>query len=161
MLYSVPDALTLTPGEGAVEAVQLATPIERERWASYFLTIQGKVVTPQAVKKEANLTVGQIAFIVFAHSQSGDETDQAFLKQFGSARLTLNSQVLTPVDVVRSGSSRNNYRDAGGQVVFRWTGTLTYRFAVPPGLSAAKGELHFVGAAGKAYDLKLDLAQYQ
>ena len=163
VIYSVSDALTLSPGEGSVEAVQLATPLERERWASYFLTIQGKDVTPQAVQNLAKLSPDHLEVIVYAHSQSGNESDQGFLKAFGSAQLTLNGQTLRPAQTDLSGASRNNYRDAGGQVTFRWTGTVTYDFDLSKlgDASAAQGQLQFTDAVGKGYDVPVNLGDYR
>lgn len=160
VVYSVPDALTLERGEGSVEAVQIATPLERARWGSYFLAIQGKAVTPEAVERQANLPAGELAVIIYAHSAGKNDEDKDFLRNFSPLRLTLNGHTRTPAKVESFGPSLNNYRDADGRVVFRWTDTLTARFDLA-GLSQnaanARGHLQFTDASGKSYDLPLDL----
>ncbi|GAA5534180.1 hypothetical protein [Deinococcus aluminii] len=157
LLYSVPDALALTPGEGSVEAVQVATPLERARWAGYFLTIQGKPVTPDAVQHIADMPPDRVEFIVYAHSNG--PKDQDFLGAFGPATMLIGEQVLPTSAVKTSGASLDNYRDADGQVVFRWTDAITYRFRVPEG--ATTGHLRFTDATGKKYDLPFDLSRYR
>jgi hypothetical protein len=163
LLYSVADAYTLTPGEGSVEAVQLATPLERTRWGSYFLAIQGKAVTPQAVRQQAGLAPGHLAVVIYAHSPGGAASDQAFLQNFGPLRLTLAGQTLTPSAVARGDAALNNYRDEAGQVVFRWTSTLNATFDLS-GLARAndaRGTLRFTDATGKAFELPVQLGRYR
>lgn len=163
LLYSVADAYTLTPDEGSVEAVQLATPLERTRWGSYFLTIQGKPLTAEAVRQQAGLAAGHLAVIVYAHSQDGGAKDQDFLKDLGPMHLILGGRTLTPTGITRSGASLNNYKDGGGQVVFRWTDALSATFDLSSlgETTTAQGLLRFTDATGKAFDLPVNLGKVQ
>jgi hypothetical protein len=161
LIYDVHDALQLHPNQGSVEAVQVATPWERTRWASYLLSVQGKPVSEEASRPLNNLKDGQVAFIVFAHSPGEGKDYQDFLKKFSAAHLQLGSQNLTPVNTAYSGAAVDNYRDLNGDVTFLWSGTVTYRFdlsAVPPPVQT--GILSFTDASGKKVSLKVDLSKY-
>lgn len=164
IIYSVPDAYTLQPGEGSVEAVQIATPLERTRWGSYFLAIQNKPVTPDSVGQQVKLSDGNVAVIIYAHSQGGEDKDKTFLQEFKNIRLTLNGQTLRPTGVESSGPSRNNYRGAQGQVEFLWSGNLTARFdlsGLGEGAASAQGHLTFTDATGKSHSLPVALGKFQ
>ncbi|AWN23303.1 hypothetical protein DKM44_08725 [Deinococcus irradiatisoli] len=162
LIYDVHDALQLHPDQGSVEAVQVATPWERARWAGYLLSVQGKPVSEQAAQVIDDLKSGQVDFIVFAHSSGEGKDYQNFLKTFSAAHLNLGSRDLTPVNTAYSGAAVDNYRDLNGNVTFLWSGNVTYRFDLSQMPSTPQsGTLSFTDASGKKWNLKVDLSQYK
>jgi hypothetical protein len=160
LIYAVRDARAIDPADGSVDAVVLATPLERTRHAAYFGVYERRALTPERAFHESGLAAGQIAFIVFAHG--GEDADMEFPGKFSPAVLSLGDRRLTPIGIDRGGASPSIYPLAKrGRM--RFVATITYRFELTavPQAGEAKGRLAFTDATGKAFDLPVDLAAYR
>lgn len=108
-------------------------------------------------------SAGTIGFVVYAHSRS--DHDRGFMGAYGPAAISLaGNRHLNAHDVIRFGPSSDFY-DVGDFRDARWTGALTYRFALPSGLRDAPcsiaGTLHFSDGHGHSYAHRFRLAQYR
>ncbi|WP_155298505.1 hypothetical protein [Deinococcus kurensis] len=158
-VYAVPDTLNLVAANGSVDAVTLATPFERTRYAVFLRRLGEDPVRPEDARAQADLPDHEVAFIVFAHGRTPD--DQTFLTQFSAARLTLGGRSVPLLDTARSGASISQYPRTAGEIGLRFIGTVTYRFRLPAGLENASGTLRFTDATGKAFTLPVQLSRYR
>jgi hypothetical protein len=160
VLYEVRDARAADPADGAVDAVVLATPLERTRHAAYIAAYSGRTLTPAEAYAEAGLPPGHLAVIVFAHG--ADEDDAAFAAGFSAATLLVAGAAAQTAEPAPSETSEAVYplaaRNRSRQVA-----TITYRFdlSAVPGAGARRAWLFFRDATGKAFDLPVDLGRFQ
>lgn len=160
VVYAVRDARAIDPADGSVDAVVLATPLERTRHAAYFAAYQKIAMRPADAFRKGGLGAGEIAFIVFAHGD--DESDMEFPDKFSPASLTIGGRTLAPAAIDRGGPSPSTYPlSTHGRS--RFVATITYRFDLSgiAGAGGAKARLAFTDASGKAFDLPVDLAAYR
>jgi hypothetical protein len=160
VVYQVRDARAIDPNDGSVDAVVLATPLERTRHAAYFGQYQQTALAPGDAYRKGGLDAGQIAFIVFAHGSN--EGDMEFPARFSAASLTIGGHQLATIAVDRGGPSFSTYPLATKDRS-RFVATVTYRFdlATVPGAATAAGRLAFTDATGKAFDLPVNLGAYR
>jgi hypothetical protein len=160
VIYEVRDARAIDPKDGNVDAVVLATPLERTRHAAYFGQYEQHALAPGEAYRKGGLGAGQIAFIVFAHG--GDEADMEFPDKFSAATLTIGGKQLAATAVDRGGPSFSTYPlSTTGHS--RFVATITYRFDLASVADAArgKGRFAFTDATGKSFDLPVDLAAFR
>jgi hypothetical protein len=160
VVYEVRDARAIDPKDGNVDAVVLATPLERTRHAAYLGQYEQHALAPAEAYRRGGLGAGQIAFIVFAHGS--DEADMEFPAKFSTATLTIAGKQLAAVAVDRGGPSFSTYPlSTTGRS--RFVATISYRFDLRtvPGAATAQGRLGFTDATGKPFDLPVNLAVYR
>jgi len=160
VVYAVRDARDIDPADGSVDAVVLATPLERTRHAAYFGAYQKIAMPPAEAFRKGGLGAGQVAFIVFAHGD--DEADMEFPDKFAPASLTIGGRTLAPAAIDRGGPSPSTYPlSAHGRS--RFVATITYRFDLSgiAGANEAKARLAFTDASGKSFDLPVDFALFR
>jgi hypothetical protein len=160
VVYEVRDARAIDPRDGSVDAVVLATPLERTRHAAYLGQYEQHALAPADAYRKGGLGAGQVAFIVFAHG--GDEADMGFPAGFSTATLTIAGRPLAAVAVDRGGPSFSTYPLAT-KARTRFVATITYRFDLRtvPGAATAQGRFAFTDATGKAFDLLVNLGAYR
>jgi hypothetical protein len=159
-IYEVQDARAANPKDGSVDAVVLATPLERTRHAAYLGQYEQHPLAPGEAFRNAGLGANQIAFIVFAHGS--DEADMAFPAAFSTATLTIAGRQLAAVAVDRGGPSFSTYPLATKDRS-RFVATISYRFdlATVPGAATASARLAFTDATGKSFDLPVNFSVYR
>jgi hypothetical protein len=160
VVYEVRDARAIDPKDGSVDAVVLATPLERTRHAAYFGQYEQHALAPSEAYRKGGLAAGQVAFIVFAHGS--DEADMEFPAKFSTASLTIAGKPLSASAVDRGGPSFSTYPLATTDRS-RFVATITYRFDLQtvPGAATAQGRLAFTDASGKSFDLPVNLGVYR
>jgi hypothetical protein len=158
--YTVRDTRNIDPADGNVDAVIVATPIERTRHAAFIATYAGHPVVADEAYRRADLAPGQIGFLVFAHGSN--EIDQDFISKFGDAELVIGDTAHKAVARKTTEPSQSLYRLAprGRQ---RFVATIFYRFdlAAEPDAGAAATRLRFTDATGKRFDLPIDLKRFR
>ena len=118
VLFGVKDPLSITPGEGEVDAVIVGTPREMLRYRSYLASFQNEPLSRKAADKIASELDGPIHFTVFAHAPSGKPKDQDFLKQFSNFRFTTaGGKALQPASRTTFGPARDFFNVAGKERV--------------------------------------------
>ena len=159
VLYQVKDALALDPALGSVDAIQLATPLERTRHAAFVAAYTGRPIGTDEARRKANLPDGWLAVIVYAHGS--DEHDRGFADRFGPAVLTLNGRQLVAVSVAHSEPDDTQYPHASGNAR-RYVATVTYRFDLGgvKKADAQRGTLALVDASGKRFDIPVELGRF-
>ena len=160
VVYEVRDARAIDPADGSVDAVVLATPLERTRHAAYFGQYEKRAISPAEAYRKGGLGAGQIAFIVFAHG--GDEADMEFPAKFSVATLAIGRNQVAATAVDRGGPSISTYPlSTTGHM--RFVATITYRFDLTGIADAGQGKarLGFTDASGKSFDLPVDLAAFR
>jgi len=160
VVYEVRDARAIDPADGSVDAVVIATPLERTRHAAYFGQYEKRALTPAEAFRKGGVGAGQIAFIVFAHGD--DDADMEFPGKFSVATLAIGGRQLTASAVDRGGPSFSTYPlSTRGRT--RFVATITYRFDLRGIADAAhaKARLAFTDATGKSFDLPVDLAAFR
>lgn len=160
LLYEVRDARVADPADGAVDAIVLATPIERTRHAAYLAAYTRQKVTVAQAYADAGLPPGGLAVIVYAHGADAD--DEAFATGFSPATLTFaGAEPLTAkpthseiTDAVYPLAVRNRSRQVA---------TISYRFDVGGIADAGRrtARLSLRDATGKVFEIPVDLAQFE
>lgn len=160
LLYAVGDALALDPSAGCVDAVQVATPFERTRHASFLAALARRPIGPEAAREAAAFPDGALAFTIFAHGAAED--DQDFLQRFSPPQLTFAGRAARLTGQDRSPTFRDIYPHAPASDRERQVGTVTFRFQLDPAsLADGRGVLSFTDACAKAFRLPVDLARYR
>jgi len=163
-VYAVPDALAITPGEGAIDAVVVGTPFERVKYASYLAHFQGQAPSPKDVEEAA--TPNEIEFVVFAHSSG--KLDPAFLSHFTSVSLSISGRTpLAPISRSTFGPTVDFYNVVGKGREERWLGYDTFAFDLRSlkvqGVDIARlgGTFAVIDPNGHKYSLPFDLSKYR
>ena len=164
LLFGTTTDVLLTDDSPAIEAVQLATPLERIRWFGYVAKSEQRPLQTRDLDAADTVERGKIAFIIFAHGH--DEHDRTFLDRFGSGTLTrADGSVVASADIERSKATQDQYFMAGNRVVNRYLGQITYHFTLPVPMSAADASapltFTFTDDTGKLQHYSIVLAHYQ
>ncbi len=163
LLYSVPNTLLLAPGQGSVDAVIVGTPFERVTYASYLAAFQDSTASSDAVATAA--APDTVDFVVFAHS--ADPKDQAFLRRFRSASVTVAGHVLPSASQTVFGPAEDFYTTSQGKRVPRWLGYGSFRFDLRTlatagvDISRLKGTFGVIDPYGRHYSFAFDLSKYR
>lgn len=160
ILYAVKNALTIDPADGEVDAIAIATPLERTRHAAFLAARANQRLTATEAYREAALPPGFIAVIIYAHG--ANPADESFVGRFGRATLVLGSEIVDAETAVHSDPSDAVYPQLP-QDRHRQVATITYRFDLSrwPDAGARVGRLLFTDGSGKAFNLPLDLARFE
>jgi hypothetical protein len=147
VIYAVRDARAIDPADGAVDAVVLATPLERTRHAAYIAAYGGGRISGAEAYRRAALPPGQLAVIIFAHGRDHDD------EVFDGATIEAAPVAGAPAEKVYPLAPANRERMAG---------TVTYRFDLGAVRDAGRKQtrLRFIDATGKAFDLPIDLGRF-
>ncbi len=163
-VYAVPDALAITPGEGAIDAVVVGTPFERVKYASYVAHFQGQA--PSSKDVDVAATPNEIEFVVFAHSSG--KLDAAFLSHFTSVSLSIPGRApLAPIARSTFGPTVDFYNVVGRGRDERWLGYDTFEFDLrslkSQGADIARlaGTFVIVDPSGHKYSLPFNLSKYR
>jgi hypothetical protein len=160
LLLEVPDARDIKPAWGAVDAVILATPLERARHAGYLAKLSGQTIEVPAARQLPELHPGSLSIIVYTHGPDGK--DESFIDKFGRASLVFPHETVAAAEVTHTEPNEATYPLAGFERQ-RQAAVLIYRFdlAAFPRLGNARCRLKFTDPTGKAFDIPLNLAQYR
>lgn len=160
LLYAVKDARGIDPADGEVDAIIVATPLERTRHAAYIAERTGRSLSPQAAYTSTELPTGYVSILVFAHGK--DAEDDSFPKRFGQASLIFPDGIIDAVDTDRGEPSEAVYPLATVNRQ-RNVATITYRFNLSqwPDAGRRSGRLVFIDGDGKRFDLPLDLSRFE
>lgn len=160
VLYEVRDARAADPADGAVDAIVLATPLERTRHAAYMAAYSGRTISPAQAYAEAGLPPGRLSIVVFAHG--ADETDEAFAAGFSAATLTISGDAPITAEPMASETSEAVYPLAAHNRA-RQVATITYRFDLSALRDAGRrtAQLRLRDATGRAFDIPIDLRRFE
>src|SRR5579863_5150824 len=125
LLYEVPDARDIKPAWGEVDAVVLASPLERARHAGYIAKVSGQAIDVKTARQLPELRPGFLSILVYAHGP--DAEDESFVDKFGGASLVFSDTSVAAVGVTHSEPSESTYPLArvGRE---RRVAVLTYHF---------------------------------
>jgi hypothetical protein len=160
VVYEVKDARAIDPNDSDVDAVVIATPLERTRHAAFVAAFAGHRIGSAEARARSLLPDNHIEIIIFAHG--ADRADRRFVHGFGPAFLIQRTQPLAAALPVADAPFGAVYplaqRDRR-----RFVATISYRFDLSsvPELAAAKARVTFRDASGKAFDLPVDLSAYR
>lgn len=161
VLWDRKDPLRAAHGRADLDAVIVETPYERVRYDGYLQALQGLPVDDPHVERWRREAAGRLGFVVYAHSRTGAEREHGFLARFSRAELDLPAHApRAPAERAIFGPSVDFY-DVGTFREERYTGSLTYRFADPPGACPRRGTLRFRDAQGRAYAFPFDIARFR
>jgi hypothetical protein len=155
VVYEVPDTREIKPTWGAVDAIVLATPLERARHEGYLTALSGQnfdTSTP-------NIGPATLSFVVYAHGTDRNET--RFVERFGIASLVFGHRTLRSSETVHTEASAGTYplaqTDRDRQVSI-----VEYRFDFSRNLdlAMARGRLRFKDSTGKRFDVPFNLARF-
>jgi hypothetical protein len=164
LLFGTNTDVLLTDESPSVEAVQLATAIERIRWMAYVSEMEQRPLPPSTIAAFAKEQRGIISFIVFAHGH--DEHDRTFLTAFsgGSLVRAADGTLVASADIERSVATQDQYFMPGNRVVDRYLGQVTYRFTLPVTPNSVMDEpliFEFNDDRGEAQRFPLTLSHFQ
>jgi hypothetical protein len=161
-VFQVPDALAITPGGGSIDAVVVATPFERVRYASYLAYFQQTSPRPDEITRASN--ADEIDFLIFAHSSA--DMDRNFLSGFRAASISSARSVhLAFASRSTFGPTVDFYNVAGQGRQPRLVGFDTFRFdlrqlvAQGVDISRLRGTFEVTDPYGRAYSLTFDLSK--
>jgi hypothetical protein len=161
-VFEVPDALAITPGGGYIDAVVVATPFERARYASYLAYFQQSSPSSDEIARASR--ADEVDFLIFAHSSAN--MDRGFLSGFRAAAISSGRSVqLTPVSHSTFGPTIDFYNVAGRGRQPRLVGFDTFRFDLRPlvargvDVSRLRGTFAITDPYGRAYSLAFDLSK--
>jgi hypothetical protein len=161
VLYEVRDARGADPADGAVDAIVLATPLERTRHAAYIAAYSGRMIAPARAFAEGGLAPGQIAILVFAHS--ADEDDARFVREFSPATLEMAGGVRLVAQPFAGATMDSVYPRAAAGRRERQVATIIYRFDLSAARDAGRQSMRLTlkDSTGRPFDLTFDLARFE
>ncbi len=154
--FQTPDTLRVSPGQGAIDAVLIATPYERVAIAAYEAAFDNASPSPRDVS--AAQTSDTLDVVVFAHAR--DPVDQSFLRRFKNPRLEIGGITEKPSVTAVEGPTKDFFTTPNGRALL-WLGTLTLRFAVPRADDAMRATFAITDPYGRAYRIPLPLGRYR
>jgi hypothetical protein len=160
VVYEVPDARDIKAAWGEVDAVVLASPLERARHAGYIAKLSSQTIDVATARQLPELRPGTLSILVYAHGPDGE--DESFVDKFAGASLVFTDRRVAAAEVTHSEPSAATYPLASvGRE--RRVAVLTYRFdlAAFPALADAPCRVEFTDPTGKLFDIPLDLAHYR
>jgi hypothetical protein len=156
--------LHISPDAPLVDAVIVSTPTERLLYEAYLQAFQGKDWSFEEAEALAEEVAGTVGFRVFAHAPSGGPEDRDFLDRFGAARLVLeDGPTLTSEVDQASNPATDFFITEDGRHVFRWLGTVSYRFDLGQADDAGgdrRGRLEIEGPEGETLTYDVDLSRF-
>jgi hypothetical protein len=159
VLWDRKDPLRAEHGRADLDAVIVETPYEHVRYDGYMQRLQGLPLGSAQISRFRRDADGRYGFIVYAHSQTDDRAEAAFLKKFSNATVQpANGATLSATERAYVGPTSDFY-DVGTFREERYTGSLTYRFPAPPPGCARTGVLRFRDGRGRAYRFSFDLSR--
>jgi len=159
LVHRAKDTLALDPDDGDVDAVLLATPLERTRHAAFMGAYTGHPITAAEARSGAELPDKWLEVIVFAHGNN--DRDRKFGEQFGTATLDFPGRSVASVSIEHSKPDRSQYphtpRDSE-----RFVGTVTYKFDLT-WITITQDKpvtLAFDDPSGKHFEILIDLTRF-
>jgi hypothetical protein len=161
VLWDSRDPLRAAHAQAGLDAVIVETPYERVRYEAYMQRLQALPVTPGRIEGWRRSASERFGFIVYAHSRGEAKAEERFLAAFAPATVTLSDGTrLTAAERIVFGPSLDFYT-VGTFREQRWTGSLTYRFPLPPKNCKPNGTLAFADGRGRQYRFPFDLSKYR
>jgi hypothetical protein len=161
VLWDRKDPLQAVHGRADLDAVIVETPYEHVRYDGYLQRLQGYPLGQKQIDAFRREAGDHFGFIIYAHSRTGDDSEHSFLAHFSNATLTLpNGNELKATQRVLFGPSADFY-DVGTFREQRYTGSLTYRFAVSATSCPTNGTLQFRDGYGHAYRFPVAFSRYR
>jgi len=157
--WAVPDARTIDPTQGAVDAVLVATPIERATHAGFLAAINGRQVTVSEARRSEQLRPGWLRIILFTHGPNAK--DESYVDRFSNACLVFGDDTIVADKMDHSEPTESTYPLATENRE-RQVATITFHFNLSssPQLQAARGRLRFTDDTGHKFDQPIDLSAY-
>jgi hypothetical protein len=166
VLWDRDEPLHISPDTPLIDAVIVSTPRERVLYEAYFRAFQDKDWSEEEAIAFADETNETLGFRIFAHAPSGGPEDRDFLDRFGEARLSFgDGRTLTSSVDDTSAPATDFYITEDGRHVFRWLGTVSYRFDLSDlsaqDVSELTGTLEFSDSEGNTHFYDVDLSAYE
>ncbi|HEY5094871.1 MAG TPA: hypothetical protein VII69_07155 [Candidatus Eremiobacteraceae bacterium] len=165
-VFARPDALTIAPGDGSVDAIIVGTPYERVSYASYVAAFQGHA--PTATDLQGAATPYSIDVVVVGHSAGKDADEQNFLTKYSGPILDVRGfGTLRPISKSIFGPTIDFYNLANKSHVLRWLGYNAYRFDLRPltkrgsDIAGLKATLRITDPYGRSYTEPVDLSKFR
>lgn len=157
--WEVPDARTIDPALGSVDAVLVATPIERATHAGFLAANNGRQLTVSEARRSEQIQSGWLRIILFTHGPNAK--DESYVDRFSNARLVFDDQTIVAQKMEHSEPSESIYPLATENRE-RQVATITFHFNLSssPKLQAARARLQFTDDAGQKFDRPIDLSSY-
>jgi len=161
VLWDARDPLRAVHGRADLDAVIAETPYERLRYEAYLQVLQDLPLTDALVERWRRDAQGRFGFVVYGHSRGDGDSDMTFLRRFSPATVAFAggprgvSTERTPFGPDEDSYTVGTFREE------RYAGSVTYRFATPPGACRPAGVLTFTDAEGRRYRFAFDLARYR
>ena len=157
--WEVPDARTIDPALGSVDAVLVATPIERATHAGFLAAHDGRQLTVSEARGSERIQPGWLRIILFTHGP--DAKDESYVEKFSNARLVFGNDTIVAQKMEHSEPSESTYPLATENRE-RQVATITFHFNLSksPKLQATRGRLQFTDDAGRTFDQPIDLSSY-
>jgi hypothetical protein len=157
--WAVPDARNIDPTLGAVDAVLVATPLERATHAGFVAAYNGRQLTVRQFRGSAEFEPEGLRIILFTHGP--DARDESYVDRFTDARLVFGDRTLVPIKTEHSGPTDSIYPLAADNRQ-RQISTISYHFDLSSSaaLQVARARLQFTDDTGKRFDLPIDLDAY-
>jgi hypothetical protein len=157
--WAVPDARNIDATLGNVDAVLIATPIERATHAGFVAGYNGRKLSVKELRRSPEVRPGWLRIIVFARGP--DSNDETFIEKFADPRLVFADATIGASKTEHSDPSDATYPRAN-ENRRRQVGTVTFQFDLSsfPTMQSAKGQLKFTDDAGKQFDVPIDLGIY-
>ncbi len=160
VLWGSKDPLRAVHGRAGVDAVIVETPYERVRYEAYLQRLQGLPLGVAEIERFRREAEGHLGFVVFGHSRSGETDDRTFLARFTDAQFALGAALIPATQRTTFGPSLDLY-DVGTFREERYTGSVTYRFAIAEPGCSGRGTMTFRDADGRPYAFVVDLSHYR
>ena len=156
VVYAVRDSRGIDPADGEVDAVVLATPLERTRHASFIAAYTGKPISAEEARRKSDVPDGSVKVLVFAHGDNSSDLD--FAGKFGPATLTWDTGNAT--SRATPGEASMSVYPQADHDRYRFVAVVTYAFDLTsvPETARGKARLSFQDGGGKAFDIAVDLA---
>jgi hypothetical protein len=165
VLWDREEPLHISPQAPLIDAVIVSTPTERLLYQAYLQAFQGKDWSYEEAEALAQEMEGTVGFRIFAHAPSGGPEDRDFLDRFGEARLVLEDGRTLRSEVDETSSPATDFFiTEDGRHVFRWLGTVSYRFDIAQDAKAdgdLEGRLEVDGPQGEVFTYDVDLALFR
>jgi hypothetical protein len=159
IVWAVPDAKNIDPTTGDVDAVLLATPIERATHAGFVAAYDGKQLSVAEARRSKDLQAGCLRIILFTHGPNAK--DESYVDRFANPRLVFPDGTIFATKTEHSDPTESTYPLAL-ENRRRKVATITFYFDLSsmPKLHSARSRLQFTDDKGKEFDLPIDLGVY-
>jgi hypothetical protein len=158
--WEVPDSRNIDPSLGDVDAILIATPLERATHAGFEAAQRGARVNAAEVRKTGEVQAGWLTVILLTHGPN--RKDESHVERFSEGKLVFAEQTLMSVATEHSEASETTYPLAAENRQ-RQVATISFHFDLSdrPTLQSAEGRLQFSDDQGRSFDIPINLGAYR